>query len=710
MLTEARFAELTGRPPRRGQREAVEAILEGVAAEGGGGSVLVEAPTGSGKTLIAAASILELLARGSIGKAVLVAHTKGLQRQHEEDLRRCLSGMAEPPTMAVLYGKRNYACRHLALRERERLERAKAPEGDPMLALCRRILEHPAGSVPTLDSSLTALLEEEDWRRVCCQRCRRAERCRAEGGSMGRCPDCEHTVAVERARRADIVLVNQSLLWVVSQFHRCPEPTPSLPEERRPPQRRRGNDGEALLLPPAEEEEEEDWRDYLGVVGRSALLVVDEAHELEPMVRERQGWRLSLDAIVSGVEDRVERGLHNDAALLRRWRAREAPALRRGCAGLLALCRGGGEVASQCHLEWSPEVKEALRGYHAAVKGCVDVLLADDGDYLAALRPHLKAVADGEEDAFLRPEEAARDPRGALFPGEARLRGVVASMELTPGELLARARLDPQGIPDASAYSLFVDDGEACLQSQALTVAASLRENLWANPLWGLRGSVCLSATLTTAGGGFGAFEKRTGLAGAAARFRAPCLFDYPRQMELAISREEHHRSPGIGDLVPRIDASAGACLLLFTSRRRWGLVAEALERHYGGARVLRAEEDVEAVTARLRRDPLAIVCGLRRYWTGLDVATLGLVVVDQVPFEADFWPRKRLMALLGMAELWDDGYKERSHAKLVQGVGRLIRNAESTGRQAYIRDRRARRPVAVRALRGAFPGIPIAF
>jgi len=74
-----------------------------------------------------------------------------------------------------------------------------------------------------------------------------------------------------------VVLVNQSLLWVVSQFHRFPEPLAR--EEELGRGRRRTREGDDVLG--EEGGDPVDWRDYLGIAGRSTLLVVDEAHEFE---------------------------------------------------------------------------------------------------------------------------------------------------------------------------------------------------------------------------------------------------------------------------------------------------------------------------------------------------------------------------------------------------------------------------------------------
>ena len=298
-----------------------------------------------------------------------------------------------------------------------------------------------------------------------------------------------------------------------------------------------------------------------------------------------------------------------------------------------------------------------------------------------------------------------------FFPAQW-LDNVIVSMKMTPDELLSVAEKDSQGIPETSVYSICSTDASFHLQSQPLTVATVLRGSVWQNPLWGLRSSVCISATLRM-GGCFDTFIHKVGMTEQAApveRICAPCLFDYPRQMILTIAPKhtDHHNMPGIDDIVPHIDRSKGACLLLFTARRRRDLVVEELRRRYGEARVLQAEEDVETVTRRLREDASSIVCGLRRYWTGLDVETLGLVVIDKLPFDPDFKPRKHLMTSMGMRGLWAESYMDRTNATLVQGIGRLIRNPDSVGREAYIRDSRARRPGSMNALRGAFPDVPI--
>ena len=175
-------------------------------------------------------------------------------------------------------------------------------------------------------------------------------------------------------------------------------------------------------------------------------------------------------------------------------------------------------------------------------------------------------------------------------------------------------------------------------------------------------------------------------------RYLGACVFDYPRQMRLTISSTGFQNKTDIDDLTPYIDRSTRPCLLLFTAEHRWSPTVRLLTARYGD-RVHKAQGDVDGVAERLRSDPNSIVCGMMRYWTGLDVNALGLVVIDKVPYEPDFYPRRSFMNELRLGNLWNNDYIERCNAKLVQGLGRLIRNAESRGRVAYIRDSRAWHP-----------------
>jgi len=184
----AAMPDYEDRPQQRAMAEAVSRAL------GGGGALLVEAGTGTGKTLA------YLVAAVASGKRVVVSTgTRTLQEQiarHDLPLLEQLVG--RPVEAVTLKGVSNYVCR------RRLLEQAiHAPDDDLDLV---RAWAHDS---PTGDRAELSVLADGHpvWQRVTTT---------PEGRLAARCPEFERcfvTRARRAAERAEIVLVNHHLFF-----------------------------------------------------------------------------------------------------------------------------------------------------------------------------------------------------------------------------------------------------------------------------------------------------------------------------------------------------------------------------------------------------------------------------------------------------------------------------------------------------------------
>ena len=96
---------LPGFQPRAGQAWMAEAVAEAI---DGGGKLVVEAGTGTGKTF---AYLLPALTSGR--KTIISTGTKALQDQlFHRDLPLIAQAIGRPVTTALLKGRANYLCLH----------------------------------------------------------------------------------------------------------------------------------------------------------------------------------------------------------------------------------------------------------------------------------------------------------------------------------------------------------------------------------------------------------------------------------------------------------------------------------------------------------------------------------------------------------------------------------------------------------------------
>jgi ATP-dependent DNA helicase DinG len=180
-----------GYEPREGQRAMAEAVASVLDS---GGTLLVEAGTGTGKTL--AYLIPAILSR----KRVLVSTgTKNLQEQiFFKDLPALREALGMPFTATLMKGRSNYLCLH-------RFEQYRMDARDPFVL---PLIDQWSKHTETGDRAELSDLPDDlpAWKDIAAD----AETCL--GGECPRYGDCFVTRMRQRASESDVVIVNHHLL------------------------------------------------------------------------------------------------------------------------------------------------------------------------------------------------------------------------------------------------------------------------------------------------------------------------------------------------------------------------------------------------------------------------------------------------------------------------------------------------------------------
>ena len=248
-----------GYEPREGQRAmaaAVAAVLES------GGTLLVEAGTGTGKTL--AYLIPAILSRNRV---LVSTGTKNLQEQiFFKDLPALREALAIPFTATLMKGRSNYLCLH-------RFDQYRMGAHDPFVL---PLIDEWSKETETGDRAELRDLPEDlpAWKDVAAD----AETCL--GGECPRYNDCFVTRMRQRAAESDVVIVNHHLLCADASVRESA---------------------------------------YGEVIPGCNTLVVDEAHQLEDVATQFFGVAISnyrVDDLVRDAE-RLPGSQELDAALTR---------------------------------------------------------------------------------------------------------------------------------------------------------------------------------------------------------------------------------------------------------------------------------------------------------------------------------------------------------------------------------------------------------
>ncbi|GAB3656739.1 ATP-dependent DNA helicase [Glycomyces tarimensis] len=234
------------------------------------------------------------------------------------------------------------------------------------------------------------------------------------------------------------------------------------------------------------------------------------------------------------------------------------------------------------------------------------------------------------------------------------------------------------------------------LVAAPLSVGGLLSERLYEE-----RTVIATSATLTL-GGKFDTVARGLGLPKEGEDWHSLDVgspFDYRKQGILYVaSGLPRPTASGLSEeagkeLLRLVEASRGAALGLFSSKRAAEAAAELLRSHVDFDVLLQGEETLGSLVKRFKEEESTCLLGVMSLWQGVDVPgmTCRLVVVDRIPFPR---PTEPLTAARSEAADKDgrSGFSEVSvpaaAIRLAQGAGRLIRRTTDRGVVAILDSR----------------------
>lgn len=189
-----RVVEAQGREARQAQERAAELAELGLTSK----PVLVEAPTGTGKTLAYLSAALAIAAKGS--RVSLVTAFKNLQDQLLNELDEAINSLEVGTSVAVLKGGENYLCRR---RLEHVVQRLREEDGDLRFVAAVLVRLMANGGIATR--------EDVSWWLL--QRVVRAQSLLDEVAVSCQHSECGRAAAIARANEAQLVVLNQ-VLWL----------------------------------------------------------------------------------------------------------------------------------------------------------------------------------------------------------------------------------------------------------------------------------------------------------------------------------------------------------------------------------------------------------------------------------------------------------------------------------------------------------------
>jgi len=646
---------------RPGQREMARLWSETLTE---GGTLVVEAPTGIGKSLAYLLPAMLRRVRGS-GPVIVSTCTKALQEQlFRRDVPLACRAIGAPLWVVTLKGRQNYLCRKRAearLNQRTLFGLAGVSEEDleALRSWTERTTTGELDELIELGINLppAMLLEIASDPLVCA------------GSSCDAASGCFAKRARRDALRADVVLVNHALLLS----------DPGL----------RGT-----------------------LLAEAGALVLDEAHHVERVAREQLGVSLGYHDFLrlagrtdtrTGVLRVVKRSLRRGrgAAVAERLQLAEssiAPVIAHAAALARDLERFLPDGAASARLTRDMDLARLS-------PSALDSLLAA----LGSLSRSLEDLADAAEHEG----ESALHHEGLEALDEVRARSL-AWLE-TERALRSVVALEEKGV----AFFLDRDERQVPrLNRRPVRVGAELQRTLF---------SVCDRVLLTSAtlsvGEDFGPVLDALGLPPEDVHTAAlPSPFPLERQVRSWVwdgsAPNDPDYSERLGDLVTALATRLRRnTLVLLTSYQMLDQVAARcrgpLERE--GIPLLRQVpgESAAPLAAEFRAGEGVVLLGTASFWEGVDFpgASLEVLLIARLPFAVPTDPllvaRSEEIEAQGGDSFRDLALPE-AILRFRQGIGRLIRTAEDRG-IVIVADPRLKRASYGRRFQSTLPSAPFA-
>ena len=695
-----------GRNPRPQQAEMAELVARAIA--GPGNRMMVEAPTGTGKTLAYLVPAIEA-ARSSGRVSVVAPHSRVLQDQILETLEE-LAAASAPLSTVVLKGRQNYISLKALQSELDWLaEEAEQPPDDrtalALAVLCGWAAVTPSGDWADLR---TAAIDEHI---PALRRLRWALRMdAAPGPARDRLDELDfYRRARARVETAHVAVLNHALLAAgpaleTVEFNLIVDEAHNLEDSATTASTRQVSVAEIELLC----DSMWDRGSGRGLAARLAAATgaglrddrIDRVRAAVGSVRLATG-RLSAP-LVDHVRDRT--GASRDQA------ARYGVSYR--------IVRG----ADRRHQTYR-RVEDAgreLRGALREMAGALDAIELPS-------KPRQRYRRDALEDEMARLGRQARNMAelvDAVLWAEPQLRLEGDDLEdLAQWINIAEVSFRPASdrIEDQAEDDQAPDDAGVwhwSLKRAPLSVAGMLTD------LWDQAGSVVLTSATLRAGDSFGYLQARLGLEGVDARI-VPSPFGDLGQRHLMLLTD--YLPAPRGQLIDRFTeeeaaeiprlcvASDGGAMALVTAHSRLAYVRDHARPALAAAGMeLLAQGDgpSASLVERMRAEPSACLLGSRSFWEGVDIPgdALRLLIIEKIPFDPLGDPiigaRKALLELHGK-DPFGEYLVPRAAIAFAQGAGRLIRNESDIG-VTVVLDNRMRRPLPyVDVIRRSLAGPP---
>ena len=618
--------------PRDGQRRMAAAVADTLED---GGVLLVEAGTGTGKTL---AYLVPAILSGQ--RVVVSTGTKNLQEQiFTKDLPLLARVLPVSFTATCMKGRGNYLC----------LQRYEVFKESPALRtdvdrVHLALIDAWAEATETGDRGEIEELPDDlpFWPQIAAT----SETC--AGPTCPRFTDCFVTKMRQRAAESDVVIVNHHLLCADAAL-------------------RHHAFGEVIPASPA--------------------LVIDEAHQLEDVATQHFGVAVSNYRVEALVDD-AERVLRQADLVME---ARHA--LQRATLNLHGTGRGFfsavAEAAQQASAAGpSSTVDRALRadaggrGAGAATARMPAARRAP-GLFDDRVRVTAETLAPAGEAGLMLLDAlgALADSvgRGASIPDEAAALGRRATALRDELRIVLRA--------DDPTFVFFVETRGAGIFVRALPIEVSgiVRELV----LDRARATVLTSATLTIAGAfdyvraRLGVVEAREAVLASEFDHATQALLYLPRQMP--DPRQPDFTSRAADEVIAILERTEGRAFVLFTSYAAMHAVRERVSRVLPYPMLTQGTAPRGVLLETFKRTPNAVLFATSSFWQGVDVVgdALSCVIIDKLPFASPGDPivAARLEAITARGgDPFASLQVPLAILTLLQGLGRLLRHRDDRG------------------------------